>query len=56
MNDPRIREKFHEFTIEELTRDGDYVHFDSDSVANIREKLLDRVDGLPGSPVSRYSE
>jgi RNA polymerase subunit RPABC4/transcription elongation factor Spt4 len=56
MNDPRIRDKFHAFTIEELEGDGDYVHFDSDSVASIREKLLDRVDGLADSPVSRYSQ
>lgn len=56
MNDPRIRKKFHEFAIDELGDDADYVHFDPESVSEIREKLLDRVDGLPDSPVSRYSE
>lgn len=56
MSDSRIREKFHEFTIEALRGDSDHVHFDSDSVADIREKLLDRVDSLPDSTVSRYSE
>ncbi|MDR5657859.1 MULTISPECIES: hypothetical protein [Halobacteriaceae] len=56
MHDPRIRGKLHEFTIEALSGDTDYVHFDSESVSDIREKLLDRVSTLPDSSISRYSE
>ncbi|MDS0300965.1 hypothetical protein NDI76_19650 [Halogeometricum sp. S1BR25-6] len=56
MSDSRIREKFHEFTIGALRGNSDDVHFGSDLVNDIREKLLDTVDSLLDSLVSRYSE
>ena len=55
MSEPEIRQRFHEFVAEELGLGDEYVHFNSESVADIREKLINRVDDLPDSQISTYS-
>lgn len=56
MNKPAIRSKFQETILEELRDDRDYIHFNADAVANIRETVLGRIDTLPDGDITRYSE
>lgn len=56
MNKPEIRRKFQETILNELRYDSDYIHFNADSVSNIRETVLSRIDALPDLDITRYSE
>lgn len=56
MSEPDIRQRFHEFVVEELESGDEYIQFGSESIAEISEKLINRVDDLPDSRISRYSE
>ena len=61
LRDARIRGKFDSYVVDELnddqTEDGEsYVHFDSDSVANVRENLIGRLDRYDRDQLEYYPE
>lgn len=56
MSEPDIRRRFHDFVVEELEDSDEYVYFGAEAVTEIGEKLINRVDDLSDSEVSKYSE
>lgn len=59
LQDHRVRERFHKYIVQELKKsevDEDYLHFNEESVENIKSKLLDTIDNFDDEPVRRYSD
>jgi hypothetical protein len=61
LRDARIRGKFDSYVIDELnderTEDGEsFVHFGSDSVVNVRENLIGRLDRYDRDQLEYYPE
>jgi hypothetical protein len=56
MNDSHIRRSFNECLAEEFSSSDEYVYFDTEAAGSVKEQLINRIDDLPDSRVSHYSE
>ena len=61
LRDTRIRSKFDSYVIDELQDEqtvdgGSFVHFDSESVRRVRERLLGRLERFDRTQLEYYPE